>query len=118
MDAIKFIEERNRMCNEYSGPIKCDGCPLQTKRCSLLGELDETTVKIIEEWSATHPRKARQDIFLEQWPNARLDAQGTITICPKHLCKGKDLSRLMAICVRTDCCDCRRMFWKGMMENE
>ena len=27
-------------------------------------------VRLVEEWSAAHPRKTRQGMFLEQWPNA------------------------------------------------
>ena len=30
----------------------------------------EDVVKEVEEWSAAHPRKTRQSVFLEQFPNA------------------------------------------------
>lgn len=119
MDAVKFVKEYIRMCAQ---PFDCEECPVYktdfctapTKERSQEGA--EEVVQIVEEWSAAHPRKTRQDIFLEQWPNAQLDAQGTITVCPRDLCKGAELSRLMEICVRTSCYDCRRMFWKKVVE--
>lgn len=58
MDAVKFIEERNRMCGNMSEVWGVDAAQI---------------VKNTEEWSAAHPRKTRQSVFLEQWPEAELD---------------------------------------------
>lgn len=49
MDALKFIEERRRMCKttkRYS-PIMVEGIS------------PKDIVKEVEEWSAAHPRKTR-----------------------------------------------------------
>ena len=63
MDAVKFIEERRRM-------YKVTGKHSPT----LAGWIPaEDVVKEVEEWSAAHPRKTRQSVFLEQWPEAELD---------------------------------------------
>ena len=57
MDAVKFIEERNRMCGTMSEVWGVDAAQI---------------VKNTEEWSAAHPRKTRQSVFLEQWPNCTM----------------------------------------------
>jgi hypothetical protein len=81
MDAVKFIEERNRMCDSYSE--SCDGCPLYLEHCRLLRNIDGGhVVSAVEQWSAAHPRKTRQSVFLEQYPNARVTAKGIVNIWP------------------------------------
>ena len=62
MDFIKFIEERNRMCESYAGG--CDVCPMYKKPCLAFRGVDvERLVSVVEEWSAAHPRKTRQSVF-------------------------------------------------------
>lgn len=70
MDALKFIEERNRMCERYwQVDGDCDGCPLAYEgECNELrnmvdgaGKAVGKVVEIIEKWSQEHPRKTRQD---------------------------------------------------------
>ena len=57
MDAIKFIEERNRMCESFG--TKCKGCPaFNESRCvvSSASTLDaKEQVAMVEDWSAAHP---------------------------------------------------------------
>lgn len=109
MDAIKFIEERNRMCNSYEG--SCAFCPATGEHCSVgmksCLSADEQ-VEIVEKWSSMYPRKTRQSVFLEQWPDATKDENGVLALCPKYLsvnigCVDKDRFK--------DCDDCRREFW-------
>ena len=59
MDAVKFLEERKRMFKEGSLMPCLDGD---------IGYNSEKAVKIVEEWSAVHPRKTRQSALLEQYP--------------------------------------------------
>lgn len=63
MDAVKFIEERNRMCGTMSEVWGVDAAQI---------------VKNTEEWSAAHPRKTRQSVFLEQYPEARIGNHGVL----------------------------------------
>ena len=61
---------------------------------------------MVEEWSAAHPRKTRQSVFLEQYPEAKI-VEGALAICPYNLglidkCK----SEMLRLCF-----DCRREFW-------
>lgn len=122
MDAVKFLQERARMCNSFSPD--CEGCrvdeakPVMSECCLWMFENPERAVKDVEEWSAAHPRKTRQDVFLEQWPGAMLDDDRCIVICPGYVsatnyvddkgwCTGSEGS---------SCVDCRREFWMQEVE--
>ena len=89
MDAIEFIHERNRMCATYT-PKRCKGCPADNygerdTACIMIDKIDaEKVVSIVEKWSSEHPRKTRQSVFLEQWPNAQV-VSGVLQICPKSV---------------------------------
>ena len=122
MDAVKFIEERKRMCESFGD--RCEGCPAfgtdEDALCCVVekeSSLDATAqIAIVEEWSAAHSRKIRQDVFLEQYPETALDAFGVIQICPMAISavyrdesgECKDPERL--------CIDCRREFWMQEMK--
>lgn len=106
MDAVKFIEERNRMCDSYAA---CCDCPMYTQHCNGFRSIDvERLVSVVEEWSAAHPRKTRQSVFLEQYPQADIDNTGLLFLCPKRI--SADI-RVTADCMRQRCSDCRREFW-------
>ena len=98
MDAVKFIEERNRMCGTMSEVWGVDAAQI---------------VKNTEEWAAAHPRKTRQSVFLEQYPQADIDNTGLLILCPK--CISADI-RGTANCMRQRCSDCRRKFWMQEVE--
>lgn len=117
MDAIKFIEERNRMCKSFGN--RCTGCPAFNGGCAVGQEstLDATDqIAIVEKWSAAHPRKTRQSVFLEQYPETILDAFGALQICPMVISAAhrdsdgecKDPAKM--------CIDCRREFWMQEVE--
>lgn len=124
MDAVKFIEERRRMCKSFCDG--CTGCPAfnacDNNLCCAVGNesmMDATAqIAIVEEWSAAHPRKTRQDVFLEQYPEAVLDGFGVLRICPIYIsadyrdnCNGcKNIGK--------KCSDCRREFWMQEVEGE
>lgn len=118
MDAVKFIKERDRMCRFYHHAGDCYQCPAKDCECSALEGMvdDDNIVAIVEEWAAAHPRKTRQSVFLERWPEARVDAYGVLDIDPCLLLKrykygGED------ICNDVDnCFDCRREFWMQEVE--
>ena len=99
MDAVKFIEERNRMCGTMSEVWGVDAAQI---------------VKNTEEWSAAHPRKTRQSVFLEQWPNARPADDGVLTFCPKRF--DFHISCLAECHSLKKCSDCRREFWMQEVE--
>ena len=123
MDAVKFIEERNRMCKSFGD--RCTGCPASDAceddlYCAVGQEstLDATDqIAIVEEWSAAHPRKTRQNVFLEQYPEAdALDEYGVLRICPIGISaahRGID-----GLCKNPErpCIDCRHEFWMKEVE--
>lgn len=96
MDAVKFIEERNRMCGTMSEVWGVDAAQI---------------VKNTEEWAAAHPRKTRQSVFLEQWPEAELDTNGAVAICPTILSSDYRSANKRCKHPGTACSDCRREFW-------
>lgn len=105
MDAVKFLQERNRMF--LSGAA--------TPGIELEDDFDPVkVVEMIERWSVQHPRRTRQDVFLEQYPNAVLDKDGVLRICPSFV--GGDIpEKYRCICL-TDCNACRREFWMQEVE--
>ena len=106
MDAVKFIEEHRRMYKVTGKhlPTLAEGIPA------------EDVVKEVEEWSAAHQRKTRQDVFLEQWPETYILGDGYLDVCPLEVSAAhRDADGGCAIYDRL-CPDCRREFW--MQEGE
>lgn len=105
MDAVKFLQERNRMYESGAA----------TPSIGLEDDYNPANaVKIVEEWAAAHPRKTRQSVLLEQYPNAVLDKDGVLRICP-FLVGGDKPEKYRCICL-TDCNACRREFWMQEVE--
>ena len=104
MDAVKFIEEHRRMYKVTGKhlPTLAEGIPA------------EDVVKEVEEWSAAHPRKTRQSVFLEQYPETELDEQGYLPICPRHI--SAECRSRVRLCTKRLCSDCCREFWMQEVE--
>ena len=112
MDALEFLMERNRLCGSYRG---CVGCPFGAAECVVRDMTSEHTCKrivtAVEQWSKEHPRKTRQSVFLEQYPEAALDGYGVLTICPAKLFKTHRSGNRRCNNQGKLCIDCRREFW-------
>lgn len=113
MDAVKFIEERNRMCNFHYHAGECCECPAKDFECNSLLDMgdDCRIVSVIEEWSAAHPRKTRQSVFLEQWPNAKVT--DGFPGCPQNV---ERTYYPPCGCASVSCYQCRREFWSQEVE--
>lgn len=115
MDALKFIEERNRMCDYYSGDNALSGCaecPAFQMMCLSTQSVTAEYIAAVEQWSKEHPRKTRQDVFLEQWPNCMMGDDDVVGMCPRNVDK-------MCVCnlgQSCRCADCRREFWMQEVE--
>ena len=120
MDAVKFIEERNRMCKTYyeAGDDVCSDCPAKYEKCTMLDPMEIMTedeiakiVKIVEEWATAHPCKTRQSVFLEQYPEALVGDDGVLKVCPSPIFPSQ--RSVDNGCARPNitCSDCRREFW-------
>lgn len=74
MDAVTFLEEWKRMHkNGRSVPALDANIDFNS----------EKVVKIVEEWSAEHPRKMRSSEFMKHYPNADILDNGVVNMCPK-----------------------------------
>lgn len=123
MDAVKFIEERSRMCKSFGD--ECVGCPANgiIYRCKFsiaVGDEAEKQVELVEKWSKEHPRKTRQSVFLERYPEANVDkSTGVLVLCPAALKKEyrDDRGACNAYSIESGVCDnCRREFWMQEVE--
>lgn len=125
MDTVKFIEERNRMCRSFDAAChdaENQRCPASftVNRNGLFCAVGKEStldakyqIDIVEKWSSEHPLKTRQDVFLEQWPNAKVFVDGVLDICPLELdecytCQSTDL--------KMRCQSCRRDFWMQVVK--
>ena len=120
MEALEFLKERARMCNSYLP--NCEGCRVDEEKpvmseCYLwMFENPERAVKIVEEWSAAHPRKTRQSVFLEQYPEARIEDDGVLQIYPCVISASHRNARGNCVTMGRKCPDCRREFWMQEVE--
>lgn len=114
MDAVKFVKEYLRMCTKVD---ECEDCPVyKTDFCTVPAkersqESAEEIVELVEEWSAAHQRKTRQDVFLEQWPEAKIDTGGCLAVCPYYVSATHRDKYGRCVVRGKSCCDCRREFW-------
>lgn len=119
MDAVRFIKERNRMCKSLD--VRCEVCPAfhvgeNGAQCAVgaASMLDATAqIAIVEDWSAAHPRKTLQSVFLEQWPEAEL-VNGCLAICPKRI--SANYRNGNEDCTNRSCADCLYKFWMQEVE--
>lgn len=87
MDVIEFIKERNRMCNYYKskGHCKDKSCPASYHCCLDFLSVEYDGFKLVddvEKFSSEHPQKTMLQDFLEKFPNAPLQSDGTPSLCP------------------------------------
>ena len=105
MDAVRFLQERNRM---YESGAPTPGIRLGT-------DYDPASaVNVVEEWSAAHPRKTRQDMFPEQYPDAGIDGRGALYACPAEV-YGEQACPRIKDGTPVMCYDCRSKFWMQEM---
>ena len=107
MDVVEFFSEFIRMCKSSSD---CTKRQYHGDKCDNAIDFFEKTVAEVEQWPREHPRKTRQDVFLEQWPEAKL-FDGIIDIKPCSL-----VASLRSKCPKTFCYDCRCKFWMQEVE--
>ena len=117
MDALEFLMERRRMCDSHR---YCKGCPLEDGKCVVSDVApDEDYKRIIatvEQWSKEHPRKTRQSVFLKQYPEAEIDANGVVGLCPRSISAAYRDSDGACNYPEKMCRDCLREFWMQEVE--
>lgn len=108
---MEFFSEQRRMCKSSSD---CAKCQYHGNKCDNAIELLGKTVAAVEQWSQEHPRKTRQSVFLEQWPEAELDESGCLMLCP--LIVSAEHRNRHGECTTLVCTNCRREFWTQEVE--
>lgn len=80
MDAIRFLEERNRLCDQFE---RCEPCPLEAVDCSIESETIKELVEIVEKWSKENPLMTNGRKMMKTLPAVAIVDDGkidTITI--------------------------------------
>ena len=117
MDALEFLMERKRLCGSYRG---CVGCPFGAAECVVRDMTSEDNCKrivaAVEQWSKEHPRKTMQSVFLKQYPEAEIDMDGVVGLCPMFISAAHRDSDGECNCPEKMCRDCRREFWMQEVE--
>lgn len=117
MDALEFLMEQKRMCGSYKD---CVGCPFEKSSCVIShvtsDEDYERMIATVEQWSKEHPRKTRQSVFLEQYPEAEIDSNGVVGVCPIPISAAHRYSNGGCRNPEKLCKDCRREFWMQEVE--
>lgn len=108
------IKDFARMCNKNSS--KCEECPLalisNSKRMfcdDFIRKYPDKANEIILKWCEEHPVKTRQEKFLEMFPNASVDINGILNVCPNAI--NKDLKCDIELCEF-----CRKNYWSEEVE--
>lgn len=117
MDAVEFIKERDRMCKSFGDD--CRGCPGfdadEDVQCCMVGlqsTMDATAqIGVVEKWASAHSRKTRQDVFLEQYPEAKVADDGILMLCPVVVSSTYRNQYGGCKTPHASCDDCCRKFW-------
>lgn len=112
MDVTEFFSEFRRMCKSSSD---CAKCQYHGDKCDNAIELFEKTVAVVEQWSREHPCKTRQSVFLEQWPEAKIE-DGVLQLCPCMISASHRDAQGGCTATQHQCSDCRREFWMQEVE--
>lgn len=101
------IYDYARMCKFYDD---CSICPLGKTNCHMLiSKNPDEANEIILKWCEEHPAQTRQSKFLEIFPNAWLDDNKMLDLCPKRV--DKNYTHKNQQCIDTDCDDCKKEYW-------
>ena len=117
MDAVEYLKTLCRMC--HCECLKCEfgkarsgfeTCPVWQRTHP------EEAVEIVEKWAKEHPVKTRQSVFLEQYPEAQIDNNDVLGICPAEISPSHRRDGGGCLYIRKKCPDCRREFWMQEVE--
>lgn len=112
MDVAELFSEFRRMCESSND---CAKCQYHGNKCDNAIELLEKTVSVVEQWSKEHPRKTRQSVFLEQWPEAKIE-DGVLQLCPCMISASHRNTQGDCATTQRQCSACCREFWMQEVE--
>lgn len=111
MDAIEFVKQLRRM--DEKGVLKHRFIYPITSGAT---DPPEEVVGEVEEWAKMNPIKTRQSVFLEQYPEAQIDNNGVLGVCPAPMFRSYRTDGGGCIDLDRKCPDCRREFWGQVVE--
>lgn len=119
MEAPEFIIEKTRMCRMLAVGIPvCQECPVlpkakahETSCTTYIKEHPHEAVRIIERWAKEHPRKTRQDKFLEAFPKVKRAVDGVIIVCPNDIDQEFSCPLRWGDSSADKCPGCRKKYW-------
>ena len=112
MDAVECMKAVTRMLK--SGTIDC---AIQ-KYISAQKKNDyEGMVEAAEQWAVEHPVKTRQSVFLKQYPEAQIDDNDVLGVCPAVISPSHRRDGGGCLYIHKKCADCRREFWMQEVED-
>lgn len=108
MDAVEYLKQKSKMTKNCT--IACDTCPLAIENnngnlvcANFERHYIEEAVEIVENWAKEHLAKTYVDVFLEKFPDAKLQKNNTpfscIVYCFGEKVRPKD-------CESCDCAYC------------
>lgn len=87
MDAVEYLKQRTRMTHKCDIGV-CQFCELgvnyngHTIGCEEFeSDYPEKAVKVVEYWAKEHPAKTYKSVFLERFPDAKVEHSGTPCPC-------------------------------------
>ena len=104
MDALEFVKQLRRMDKETY------------RKYSVFDDSPEDVVAEVEEWAKMNPVKTRQSVFLERYPEAKIDNTGVLDVCPTLIVYSHRTDEGECIDINRKCFDCRREFWMQEVE--
>lgn len=87
MDAVEYLKQRTRMTHKCDIGV-CQFCELgvnyngHTIGCEEFeSKFPEEAAAIVENWAKEHPEKTYKDVFLERFPDAKIEKNGVPYPC-------------------------------------
>ena len=110
MDAVEYLKQKNIMTNNCT--IACNTCPLAIENnnrnlvcANFVRHYIEEAVEIVENWAKEHPAKTYKDVFLEKFPDAKIEKNGVPYPCIIYLFGEKVRPGACGSCSCTYCWD-------------
>lgn len=108
MDAVEFINARDRMIKETGSAPTVEYTHARPA---------EEIVAIVEKWAHEHPAKTRQSEFLKMFPYVKLNSEGLVDILPCRMDpKNYPVDINKGGCKAAPCIICMAEFWNQEVE--
>ena len=109
MEAVEFLEQlkkRSKSKPDYYG-----------EELNIAHIEPISLVSQVEQWAAEHPIKTRQSVFLERYPEAQIDDNDVLGVCPAVISPSHRKYGGGCLYIHKKCADCRREFWMQEVED-